>query len=352
MQDTSCAFLLKPSLSNFKFHACAILKRRHPPSTQYPQISRQCWEGYDCVGGGVINRVSACWDKMASALFKAITAIGLNSAAFLQSRFLFSFDTLLQAVKNLSNTGQTNQPTLPCSTSGSPSGSPSGPPSESPASAKEQNDEGDHGSDNTTDMAGAPSSSTASAPRGRQPSVSTTVPARPRIPPTKENGPPPKAPPSDSQLTDGLSRLDLNGTGATSAPLAASHQAVVNGTGVLAEKENGAGVVPNGVSAQPSGPGAGNGIAAGHAPRILPVPQIKSVSQTGEAKETTTIQLDGETVEILAKVETPEQAAERAIHSRFMREALDMVSRSIFPVLEKVMSLLRYLRRGRPPILR
>ena len=322
MKGTSCAFLFKSSSSNF--HSCGILKRKHLPFTRYSQGSRQRRADCDCVGGGIINRAIALWGKMATTLFKAISAFGLKTSAFLQSLFLFSFDTLLQAVKNLPSTGPANQPSLPCSTSGSASS----------ASRKNHNGEGDIDSDDNADMTGDSSSSTASAPRDIQASVSKIVPALPRIPPNKkENGATPKVSPAgvDTQLTDGLSHLNLNGTRAAAAPCPASHQAAVNGTGIVTENGNANGVVLNGASPQQIDQDLCNGIAAEDLTRALPVPTTHSVSQLSQPKEEmTTIQLDGETVEILAKVETPEQAAEKAMHSRFMREALDMVSLSVF----------------------
>jgi hypothetical protein len=264
---------------------------------------------------------------MATTLFKAISAFGLKTSAFLQSLFLFSFDTLLQAVKSLPNTGPANQPTLPCSTSGSASS----------ASTKDPNGEGDIDSDDNAEMTGDSSSSTASAPRDRKASVSNIVPALPRIPPNKkENGTTRKVSPAnvDTQLTDGLSHLNLNGNRTAAAGGSAPHPAAINGTGIVTENGNANGVVLNGASPQQIDQDVCNGITAEDLTRALPVPTTHSVSQISEPKEeTTTIQLDGETVEILAKVETPEQAAEKAMHSRFMREALDMVSFSVSPFL-------------------
>ncbi|KAK0655132.1 cytidine deaminase-like protein [Cercophora newfieldiana] len=48
------------------------------------------------------------------------------------------------------------------------------------------------------------------------------------------------------------------------------------------------------------------------------------VSQTSKLKETTMITVGEDSIQIQAQTETPEEAAERAMHGTFMREALDM----------------------------
>ncbi|KAK4150951.1 hypothetical protein C8A00DRAFT_45746 [Chaetomidium leptoderma] len=248
---------------------------------------------------------------MAGTFFKAISAIGLKTSAFLQSLFLFPFNVVLQlAVGRFPGLRQTTQPTLPCSTSASASASAS-------SSSKEtRNNDVSAGSSsssssshNGSDMTTASPASAASESQGQKTHVSKIVPALPRTPPAgKENRAPPTASPSqvDAQLTDKLSRLDLDEAGTAAAATTSARDAGA-GTGKQAAQNDGADDVT----------------------RALPVPLTPSVSQIGGLKEattttTTTIQLDGETVQVQAKVQTPEQAAERAIHSRFMREALDM----------------------------
>lgn len=246
---------------------------------------------------------------MAGTLFKALTAIGLKTTAALQSLFLFPFTTFLRVVDLFPNLRQPTQPTLPCSTSGSASSASSSRDSHNDAVA-------DGGrSNNRSDMAPASSSSAAQQSQNQKPPTPKIVPALPRAPLTeKGNRAPVKAAPPpevDAQLSDKVSRLNLKEDATTVGSSSTSVQDVVNAAGSVAENETG----------KPVSLDSANGSAAEEVTRELKVPQ------TSELKETaTTIELDGETVEILSKVETSEQAAERAMHSRFMREALDMAS--------------------------
>lgn len=59
--------------------------------------------------------------------------------------------------------------------------------------------------------------------------------------------------------------------------------------------------------------------------RAPAVPMMHDVSQTSKRKETASSKASDDGVLAQVKPDTPEQAAERAIHSGFMREALDMV---------------------------
>ena len=59
--------------------------------------------------------------------------------------------------------------------------------------------------------------------------------------------------------------------------------------------------------------------------RAPAVPMTHDVSQTSKLKESASNKVSEEEVLAQIKPDTPEQAAERAIHSGFMREALDMV---------------------------
>ncbi|KAL2135033.1 hypothetical protein VTI74DRAFT_10070 [Chaetomium olivicolor] len=226
------------------------------------------------------------------ALFKALAAIGLKTTAFLQSLFLVPFNTFLQVVDRFPNFRRTTQPALPCSTS---SGSTSSP-------QQSHNDNaGDGGRQRDSDMTTASSSTTPSGPQGQKPPTSKLSPTLARAPLAgKVNTSSPQVSTTEStQLSEGLSRLDLN----------------ENGT------ENGIGKQTTGVENDPTAIGSG----AAEVTRVAPVPLTHAVSQTSRPKETaSTIQLGSETVHIQTKVETPEQAAERAMHSRFMREALDM----------------------------
>ncbi|KAK3298125.1 uncharacterized protein B0H64DRAFT_318175 [Chaetomium fimeti] len=252
---------------------------------------------------------------MAATFFRVVSAIGLKTTAFLQSLFLFPYNTTLQVAHLFSNFHQPNQPILPCSTS----------TSASPSQEFRNTNVGDSSRHSDDDMAG---SSSSSVPRGQHAQASKIAPTLPRTPPvTKENSLLTTASPAevDGQLSRKLSRLELKETGTAVETSTGPLQDVVNGAGTNEEDGIGKQVARNGALPQQSGPDNTSGNAAGEVTRTLPVPLTHTVSQTSKPKETaTTIQLDGVTVQIQDKVETPEQAAERAMHSRFMREALDM----------------------------
>jgi hypothetical protein len=233
---------------------------------------------------------------MAGTLFKALTAIGLRTTAVLQSLFLFPFTTLLRAVDLFPNFRQQTQPTLPCSTSDFASSSSS--------RESHNNAAADGDRHNDSDMTPASSSSAAQQSQNQKPSVPKIVPALPRVPlAEKGNRAPLKAtspPEVDAQLNDKLSRLELREDGAAAGSSSTSVPDVVTEARNVAENGSGKQVSQDGIY----------GSTAGEV-----------------AKETAmTIELDGETVQIQSKIETSEQAAERATHSRFMREALDMAS--------------------------
>jgi hypothetical protein len=258
---------------------------------------------------------------MAIALFKAISAFGRHTTAFLQLLFLLPFNTVMQALRRFPSFRQTTQPTLPYSTSPSDSNI-----SSSPFTEVRNDDVGTDGRRNESDMAITSSSSGASGAQTRDPNVSKALPHTTSA--GKENLPSADASPAKAlaQVTDKLSRLELDGAGAAAAAPSTSLRNVVNGAGSIANDESGKQLGQDTALQQQSGLDGVNGTLAREVPRALPVPLTHSVSQTSRPKETaTTIQLGTETVQIQPKVETPEQAAERAMHSRFMREALDMV---------------------------
>jgi hypothetical protein len=130
------------------------------------------------------------------------------------------------------------------------------------------------------------------------------------------------SPAADAQLSGVLSRLELNDN-RSAAPTTPLHDGV-NGTG--------AGAAQNGTFPCYPGPNGTDSATARGVTPALPGSLECSAAQTSKSEETaampvtTTIQLGSDTIQIQAKHETPEQAAERAKHSRFMREALDMVS--------------------------
>ncbi|KAL2198835.1 hypothetical protein P885DRAFT_76440 [Corynascus similis CBS 632.67] len=252
---------------------------------------------------------------MATAFLRAVSAIGLKTTAFLQSLFLFPFNTILRPVVQLfPNFCQTDQPILPCSTT-------SGSPSSSSGETRSNNGVGDGGRQNDSGMAPAPSASTASAP------VPDIVPALPRAPLTgKENQSPTTDSQSkaDTQLSDSLSRLGVNEQGPVDDILST---ALANGNGSVTVNGTEKQVAHSGASFpqhQPARGSVGDGNSEG-VTQATPAASTQTVFQTSGLKEAaTTMQLDGVTVHVKDKAETPEQAAERAMHSRFMREALDM----------------------------
>ncbi|KAL2171180.1 hypothetical protein VTG60DRAFT_3491 [Thermothelomyces hinnuleus] len=261
---------------------------------------------------------------MAATLFKAVLAIGLKTTAFLQSLFLFPFNTVLRVVQLFPSFRQTDQPILPCSTSGPTSSSSAGEARN--ISNNKDDDVGDGGCHNETGMAHAASASTASA------RVSSIVPALPRAPPPsgRENHAPAADTPvkADAQLDAALSRLDANGAGLAGETRPGALQSVIDGTGSTTGDGTGKSVTAHDGTAlpqqQPDRVNWGDGTPEG-VTRAPPIPLTHTVSQASRLKETApTMQPDGPTVLVNAKTETPEQAAEKAMHSRFMREALDM----------------------------
>ncbi|KAK4239489.1 hypothetical protein C8A03DRAFT_14144 [Achaetomium macrosporum] len=230
---------------------------------------------------------------MAVTLLKDLLAIGLKTTAFVQSLFLFPLNALLRAVDRFPLPRRANQPLLPCSTSGSASSSSS--------KQTHNNDVDEVGRLSDSDM------TVTTEPPGQNPSVSNMAATLAKNPSSgKENHPPSKPPQTtdDALLADGISRLEINQPGTTSKEPLTSLKDAVNGAGSIAQDGTGRPTLQNGTSPQQTGP--------------------ENISSSTPKGMTTTMQLDGETVQIRAKVETPEQAAERAMHSRFMREALDM----------------------------
>jgi hypothetical protein len=261
---------------------------------------------------------------MATTFFNVVSAIRLKTTAFLRSLFLFPYNTALQVVHLFPNFRQTNQPVLPCSTSSSAS------------SAQEaRNTNAGDGSCHSDDDMAAGSSATA---RGQHAPASKIVSALPRTPPgTNANRllKTASATDVDGQLIHKISQLELDESDTAAGTLPNPLPDTVNG-GTGNGVENGVDnqVTQNGSLPQQSGPDSISDNALAEVTRTLPVPLAHTVSQTSKPKETaTTLQLDGVTVQIQDKAETPEQAAERAMHSRFMREALDMVSIRLFPLL-------------------
>jgi hypothetical protein len=249
---------------------------------------------------------------MAVTIFKDLWAIGLKTSAFVQSLFLFPFNVFLRAVDRFLLTRRPDQPLLPCSTSGSASSSPS--------TQSHNNDVDDVRRLGDSDM------TVAKEPPGQNLSVSNMASTVAQNPSSgKENHPPLKvahATPTtdDAVLVDGISRLEIS---QPSGPL----KDAVDGTGSI--KQDGAGnkTVQNGASSQPTRPEDISNSPVMEVKRSSPVPLKHSASYTSRLNGMTTgTELGGETAEIHAKVETPEQAAARVMHSRFMREALDMVS--------------------------
>lgn len=77
--------------------------------------------------------------------------------------------------------------------------------------------------------------------------------------------------------------------------------------------------------------------------RAPAVPMMHDVSQTSKLKDTASSKASDDGVLAQVKPDTPEQAAERAIHSGFMREALDMVRCGCIFLLSSPSGCLRLL---------
>lgn len=284
---------------------------------------------------------------MAVALFKALSAIGLKAIALVQSLFFFPAGIFRQALALLSSPGsKPNPPTLLCPPSSSepsapiPSATPSATSSTSSVPASPEIQKFDANTTDLDDMAAGPSPSSSGGPAPlKKAPVPNIVPALPRIAPisNKENAPISKAPDTsaDVQFTNELAALSLkeNGTSttATSVPSVSSGNVTANSEAAVATTtENG--VAKDDVLTTPRDAlsaiaSIGSSLATQEVTRAPPVPLLSAVSQTSKLKETATIKVGEENLQVLPKEETPEQAAERAMHSGFMREALDMVSR-------------------------
>ncbi|KAK4102822.1 cytidine deaminase-like protein [Parathielavia hyrcaniae] len=270
---------------------------------------------------------------MAGTLFKAISAIGLKTGAFLQSLFRFSFNAFLQSLHRFPGFRQTTQPTLPYSTS-----SPTSSSSSSSSSCLREVHNNDACADsrrNESDMAVTSSSSAGpgSQPQGRAGSKTGAAP-QPHAAALVRNENLPSGDVSTtkglSQLGDKLLRLELDDAGRAAAT-ASSLTSLRDVANRRASAQNGGSArhaIQDAALLKQSGLDGVSDSSAREVSLSSPVPPMHSVSQTsrptGTATTTTTMELGGETVLIQPKIETPEQAAERAMHSRFMREALDM----------------------------
>ncbi|KAK3372052.1 hypothetical protein B0H63DRAFT_496762 [Podospora didyma] len=250
-----------------------------------------------------------------NSLSRAAAAAGHHIYAFLHSLIVHFLDAIHRALKSIFGPRNTDQAQhLPSSAS--------------PRSAP-QNLDGDSNPDasNSKNMAAPlPPKPPAAAPPKK--SLSKIIPALPRfLPPKKEN--------ETSQLTKQVSRIEL---GESRAP---------NQQKPTDEKENRAVPAPTGqnkptVSTAPDHnqntppahtlpqltTGGLNGNVAGVVIRSPAVPISHEVSQTSKLKETVLKTAEDDESKpkdhAIPINETPEQAADRAIHASFMREALDM----------------------------
>ncbi|KAK4222558.1 putative tRNA-specific adenosine deaminase [Podospora fimiseda] len=305
---------------------------------------------------------------MAVAFFNTLSAIGLKAAAFVQSLFFFPAAIFRQTLALLSNNAS-KPPTLPCSNSNgsnntsntssdlssSSSSASSSSSFSSPAASSTSaslpseiatprivDDTNIADLDDNNNMAGPTSSSAGgSATLKKKDSVSRIVPALARVAPVlnnKENAAFSKTPDingdAQTQIVNDFSALSLkeNGVATNSAT---TTQALSMSNGNIAAA--GTSSVDTGISkddvftSTPSLKDSlsiiasiGSSLATQEVTRAPPVPFVSSISQTSKLKDTPTIKVGEETLEVLPIDETPEQAAERAMHSGFMREALDM----------------------------
>ncbi|KAK4177553.1 putative tRNA-specific adenosine deaminase [Triangularia setosa] len=288
---------------------------------------------------------------MAVTLFQALSATGLKAIAFLQALLWFPAGVFRQALAFLSAT--TSSPRRPSPPTLPRISTPAAGSLENNNTTTPDNNQVDlharQHSDNNTDltMAGDTSSALRQQNSSRNASLPKVVPAIPRLTPTakKENTPATSAAKfttTTNNLTDGVangvSRLSLgeNASASNRVLSASDGNAGTASTAIRATPaENGISPSPATLNkenfVQSNGSltdifGGNEALATQEVTRAPAVPLTHAISQTSKLKEMPppTIQLGDELVHILDKEETPEQAAERAIHSGFMREALDM----------------------------
>ncbi|KAK3337546.1 hypothetical protein B0T19DRAFT_78170 [Cercophora scortea] len=284
---------------------------------------------------------------------KAAPALSQQIFVFLRSLLLLFLDAFRQAVKFFSNLGQADQKPalLPSSDDAAARTSRHNVNADVVDACNHRTDANPPPVDTDADMdstkMATSSSSSSNQPARKRAPVPKIIPALPLVPllPKKENSAPqkPNRDATATQLNEGLARLVLNGAVSAGEPrLEARAGAGNSSSGVVAVdtkaphgNENGSSsssrvvIEQDAVSDKPAQPlqeAGTNGADAREITRAPAVPLTHEVSQTSKLKET--VSPGDDTVEAVvkvpAKVETPEQAAERAIHSGFMREALDM----------------------------
>lgn len=280
--------------------------------------------------------------NMAVALSAPILAAGRRVLALFKSAFFLVFDALRQTFRRAwgifspisspsKNPGQTDlgPSTTAVTTSDSP---PAKPATSQPAPPNTQDGEAS-GEDREGDTTMAAISSSSTAPPPRKLPIPNIIPALPRLsllskrentmarPVTtpSANATAASSADSDTELRNGAARLCLDGY----VPSTVACPVVIDATRFRPARGQDA-ESPNGESSRVLPLSDSTNSAAQEVTRAPPVPMVHDVSQTSKLKDTATIKPSEDTVRIQAKKETPEQAAERAIHSGFMREALDM----------------------------
>lgn len=287
---------------------------------------------------------------MAVTLFQALSATGLKAFAFLQALLWFPAGVFRQALALLSaatsSPHRPSSPTLP-RTSAPAAGSLGNCNNTADNNQADLHVNQDSDADNT-DLTMAGDTSSASS-RQQQQTLSKNaplpkvVPAMPRFGPAslKENAPAASAASpavttnnSTDEVANGVSRLSLQESAAASNRVLSASDGNAGAGSTAAPAENGGTatlskgnfVQSNGALPDIFGGDDDEALATQEVTRAPAVPLTHSISQTSKLKEMPppTIQFGDETLHILEKEETPEQAAERAVHSGFMREALDM----------------------------
>ncbi|KAK4682998.1 tRNA(adenine34) deaminase [Podospora pseudoanserina] len=284
---------------------------------------------------------------MAVTLFQALAATGLKAFAVLQALLWFPAGVFRQALALLSaatsSPHRPSSPTLP-RTSAPAAGSLGNCNNTADNDQADLHANQDSGADNT-DLTMAGDSSSASSRQQQTLSnnapLPKVVPAMPRFGPAslKENAPAASAANpavttanSTDAVANGVSRLSLQESAAASNRVLSASDGNAGAGSTAAPAENGGtAALSKGSFVQSNGAlpdifGGDEALATQEVTRAPAVPLTHSISQTSKLKEMPppTIQLGDETLRILEKEETPEQAAERAVHSGFMREALDM----------------------------
>lgn len=308
---------------------------------------------------------------MAVTLWSPISAGFRQVLAFLRSVFILLFGVLRRASQTMlhlfSPPPSTSQPTTPSSTTKArheqteqlqAGDTAASAPRSTAGDSSNLNGhlQADEASPDNAEMSASSSSSSAAMqpPLPKKVPVPQIIPALPRLPlPLKKENTAPKSVATTSaaitsaatfgtstaisdvtQLANGVTRLRLDAglaTTTTPSPTSPTSQSPVEDVAAQAGNNGQTPVVTRGPikdASDPDRPGLlSDPLANREVFRYPAVPMSHEVSQSSKLKETAATTAGEKAVQTQVNTlpETPEQAAERALHSGFMREALDMV---------------------------